>query len=66
MEKRHAAVETEIELAEARVVALDEQLFAEAADHTRAVELGNERDAAQAEVDRLFAEWEGLEETLAE
>ena len=49
-----------------RVAELDERLFAEAADHQKAAEISEERDAAQARVDQLFEEWESLEAALAE
>jgi ATP-binding cassette subfamily F protein 3 len=63
--RRLVEIEAAIPKAEARVVAIDEQLIAAATDHQRSLALAKDRDAAQAAVDALYAEWEQLEATLA-
>ncbi|HHO54601.1 MAG TPA: ABC-F family ATP-binding cassette domain-containing protein [Deltaproteobacteria bacterium] len=60
--RRLAEIEAEIPEAEAEVARLDEALVVAALDHVRASALSNDRDAAQAVVDGLYAEWEQLEE----
>ncbi len=62
--KRLGSIDGDIEAAEGAVADLDDQLVAAATDYTKATSLGAERDAAQAVVDGLYAEWEQLEALL--
>jgi ATP-binding cassette subfamily F protein 3 len=59
--RRITAIEGEIEVAEAKLEAIDERLFAEAADVNRARELEAQRQACQAQVDGLYTEYEQLD-----
>ena len=61
-ERRIAAIEGEVEAAEAEVARIDEALFAEGGDYERAAALETERRAAQARVDALYSEWQVLDE----
>ncbi|MEZ4235469.1 MAG: ABC-F family ATP-binding cassette domain-containing protein [Myxococcota bacterium] len=63
--RRLGEVEVEIPAAEAEVARIDEALVEAATDHARAMALGQERDAASARVEALYAEWERLEAEVA-
>ena len=62
--RRTTEIEGLIDTAETELVALDEQLFAEAGNYDRARALSAERDATQERIDALTTEWETLLELL--
>ena len=58
--KELARVEKQIEKLEARIAALQADEEASASDYLRLMELGEEKQAAEAELDELYARWETL------
>jgi ATP-binding cassette subfamily F protein 3 len=63
LRRRIAAIEGEIQAAEADVLKIDDLLY-ETVDRGRSTSLAAERASAQARVDGLYAEWEDLERRL--
>lgn len=59
-------LEAELPRAEARIAALDERLYAEAADHVVAAALSRERDLASQALDAMYSDWEAAETELAD
>ncbi|MEQ1568451.1 MAG: ABC-F family ATP-binding cassette domain-containing protein [Myxococcota bacterium] len=64
--RRLGEIEVAIPRAEAAVARVDQALIDAATDHAKVMALARDRDAAQAVVDGLYAEWEQLEQLLAE
>ena len=62
--QRLKRLEAELEEASAEIEAIDERLFEVGGDHTKAAKLSEERDAAEARMERLFEEMGELEATL--
>ena len=58
--KELARVEKQIEKLEARIAALQADEEASASDYLRLMELGEKKQAAEAELDELYARWETL------
>ncbi len=65
MRKRIAAIEGEIQGAEAAVAAIDEEMYT-VTDFAASKAVTARRDVAKAHVDRLYAEWEELERKIAD
>ncbi len=63
MRKRIAAIEGEIQGAEAAVAAIDEEMYT-VTDFAASKAVTARRDVAKGHVDRLYAEWEDLEARL--
>jgi len=61
-----AKLEASIAEAEEAIEALEEEMVSAGADVGKLTELGEARDARQAKVDAWYAEWEELEELLAD
>ena len=66
LEKQLRTVERDIAKAEERMEALDGQMQENACDYQKLQELVAEKDAAQAELDALYARWEELSEAIEE
>ena len=59
-DRRRQKVERDIERAEASLAELEAELEANASDYQKLLELGEKKTAAEAEIEKLYAEWETL------